>query len=50
MAVIVVLTNNRSQAVRLPADVRLPDSVKRLDIRVREFERVDALQLVNWAA
>lgn len=29
-----VFTNNRTQAVRLPADVRFPDSVKRVEVRV----------------
>ena len=35
-----VFTNNRSQAVRLPADVRLPPDVKRVDIRARGVERI----------
>jgi len=30
-----VFTNNRSQAVRLPADARFPDSVKKVEVRVR---------------
>ena len=37
-----VFTNNRSQAVRLPADVRLPPDVKRVDIRARGVERIIA--------
>jgi antitoxin VapB len=35
-----VFTNNRSQAVRLPADVRLPAEVKRVEIRARGVERI----------
>lgn len=37
-----VFTNNRSQAVRLPADMRLPPDVKRVDIRARGVERIIA--------
>jgi len=32
--------NNRSQAVRLPAELRLPDSVTRVEIRARGAERI----------
>ena len=35
-----VFTNNRTQAVRLPADARLPDHVKKVAVRVRGQERV----------
>ena len=35
-----VFTNNRSQAVRLPAEVRFPDSVKRVSVRVVGQDRV----------
>lgn len=35
-----VFTNNRSQAIRLPADMRLPASVKRVSIRARGMERI----------
>ncbi len=37
-----VFTNNRSQAVRLPAEMRFPDSVKKVDVRVVGMERVIA--------
>lgn len=37
-----VFTNNRSQAVRLPAELRLPDSVKRVQVRAVGPERVIA--------
>jgi antitoxin VapB len=33
MSVTSVFTNNRSQAVRLPADVRLPEGVKKVRVR-----------------
>ena len=32
--------NNRTQAVRLPADTRFPDSVKRVTVRVVGQDRV----------
>jgi antitoxin VapB len=35
-----VFTNNRSQAIRLPADARLPPHVKRVEVRVRGSERI----------
>ncbi|MFM7801227.1 MAG: type II toxin-antitoxin system VapB family antitoxin [Limnohabitans sp.] len=35
-----VFTNNRTQAVRLPADVRLPEKVKKVSVRVRGHERI----------
>lgn len=37
MTTTTVFTNNRSQAIRLPAELRLPDSVKRVDVR-RAFQ------------
>lgn len=40
MATTTVFINNRTQAVRLPADLRLPDDVKRVDIRARGCERI----------
>jgi antitoxin VapB len=43
-----VFTNNRSQAVRLPADARFPDSVKRVEVRVRGHERVIAPANCTW--
>ena len=35
-----VFINNRSQAVRLPADMRLPAFVKRVSVRARGLERI----------
>ena len=35
-----VFTNNRSQAIRLPADARMRPHVKRVEVRVRGAERI----------
>lgn len=35
-----VFENNRTQAVRLPAETRFPKSVKRVHVRVRGTERI----------
>jgi antitoxin VapB len=40
MSITTVFTNNRSQAVRLPADVRLPDGVKKVQVRARGQDRI----------
>ncbi len=40
MSITSVFTNNRSQAVRLPAELRLPESVKKVDVRARGNERI----------
>ncbi len=40
IAITTVFTNNRSQAVRLPAEARLPDDVKKVIIRLRGRERI----------
>lgn len=40
MSITTVFTNNRSQAVRLPADVRLPDDVKKVQVRARGADRI----------
>ena len=40
--------NNRSQAIRLPAELRLPESVKRVDIRARGCERIIAPVGQTW--
>ena len=40
MSITTVFTNNRSQAVRLPADVRLPEGVKKVQVRARGVERI----------
>ncbi|MBK8973873.1 MAG: antitoxin [Hahellaceae bacterium] len=35
-----VFDNNRTQAVRLPAETRFPDSVKKVAVRVNGRERI----------
>lgn len=40
MSTSTVFTNNRSQAIRLPADMRLPPFVKRVNVRARGLERI----------
>lgn len=40
MTITTVFTNNRSQAIRLPADLRLPDDVKKVAVRARGADRI----------
>jgi antitoxin VapB len=40
MATSTVFTNNRTQAVRLPAELRLPDHVKKVEVRARGKDRI----------
>lgn len=40
MAISTVFTNNRTQAVRLPAELRLPESVKKVEVRARGKDRI----------
>lgn len=42
MSIGTVFINNRTQAVRLPVDVRLPEGVQKVEIRVRGNERIIA--------
>ena len=48
MTISSVFTNNRSQAVRLPADLRLPDNVKKVDVRAKGNERIISPAGQNW--
>ncbi len=48
MTTTTVFISNRTQAVRLPADVRLPPDVKRVDVRVRGQERIIAPVGHTW--
>ena len=43
-----VFSNNRTQAVRLPAETRFPDRVKKVDVRVVGQERIIAPALSAW--
>ena len=40
MTITTVFINNRTQAVRLPAELRLPESVKRVQVRAIGNERI----------
>ena len=40
MAISAVFINNRTQAVRLPAETRFPDTVKKVQVRVAGQERI----------
>ncbi|MFN0185657.1 MAG: type II toxin-antitoxin system VapB family antitoxin [Aquabacterium sp.] len=40
MSITSVFTNNRSQAVRLPADLRLPEGVKKVQVCARGVDRI----------
>jgi antitoxin VapB len=48
MAMSTVFTNNRTQAVRLPAEVRLPEGVKRVSVRAIGNERIIAPLENTW--
>ncbi len=48
MSISTVFTNNRTQAVRLPADTRFPESVKRVTVRVVGKERIIAPVDSSW--
>ncbi len=48
MATSTVFTNNRTQAVRLPAETRFPDNVKKVDVRVVGQERIIAPVESAW--
>ena len=40
MAISSVFTNNRTQAVRLPVELRLPEGVRKVDVRAKGNERI----------
>lgn len=48
MSIGTVFLNNRTQAVRLPLDVRLPEGVHKVEIRVRGHERIIAPLGQSW--
>ncbi|MEK0418835.1 MAG: hypothetical protein RI949_2841 [Pseudomonadota bacterium] len=48
MSIGTVFVNNRTQAVRLPLDVRLPEGVHKVDIRVKGQERIIAPLGQSW--
>lgn len=48
MSIGTVFTNNRTQAVRLPVEVRLPEGVHKVQIRARGNERIIAPVGQTW--
>jgi antitoxin VapB len=48
MSIGTVFVNNRTQAVRLPVEVRFPDGVHKVDIRVKGQERIIAPIGQTW--
>lgn len=48
MVISMVFINNRTQAVRLPAEVRLPEGVKRVSVRAIGNERIIAPVENTW--
>lgn len=48
MSISTVFTNNRTQAVRLPADMRLPEDVKQVSVRAVGKERIIAPLQSSW--
>jgi antitoxin VapB len=43
-----VFTNNRTQAVRLPAELRYPDTMKKVEVRAVGNERIIAPVGESW--
>ncbi len=48
MSIGTVFVNNRTQAVRLPLDVRFPEGVRKVEIRVKGQERIIAPIGQTW--
>lgn len=48
VAITKLFLSNRSQAVRIPADLRLPDSVKDVEVRACGQERIIAPLGGSW--
>lgn len=48
MSIGTVFVNNRTQAVRLPLDVRFPEGVHKVEIRVKGQERIIAPIGQSW--
>jgi antitoxin VapB len=48
MTTATVFNNNRTQAVRLPVEMRFPDSVKKVEVRVLGQERIIAPAASAW--
>ena len=48
MAIGTVFVNNRTQAIRLPVDVRLPEGVRQVAILIKGNERIIAPVGQTW--
>lgn len=48
MSISTVFINNRTQAVRIPAEVRLPEHVKQVTVRAMGKERIIAPLESTW--
>ncbi|MBU1426083.1 MAG: antitoxin [Gammaproteobacteria bacterium] len=48
MSISTVFNNNRTQAVRLPAEMRFPDSVKKVEVRSKGQERIISPATASW--
>lgn len=48
MALSTIFTNNRSQAVRLPVNLRLPEGVHKVEVRAKGNERIIAPAGQSW--
>jgi antitoxin VapB len=48
MTATTLFINNRTQAVRLPVELRLPAGIKRVDVRARGCERIIAPLGQSW--
>lgn len=48
MTISSVFTNNHNQAVRLPDDMRFPESVKKVNVRVVGVERIISPVESTW--
>ncbi|MDN5844528.1 MAG: antitoxin [Alcaligenaceae bacterium] len=48
MSIGTVFINNRTQAVRLPVDVRLPEGVHKVEVRISGNERIIAPVGQSW--
>ena len=48
MTITTVFNNNRTQAVRLPAEMRFPDSVKKVEVRTKGVERIISPATSSW--
>lgn len=50
MNITTVFTHNGLQAVHLPADVRLPEAIKKVQVRARGMDRIISPVGLSWNA